>query len=217
MVRLTRDRDLPVHYEESPLGPVVRAAGWPAGIVAIVAGIATFVGAESGLGEAVAAGFVLIGCTFERKVNYLARQSLFRFPLGPMIRMLDAIPLDRDGLGLSGMKETLRRLRRGEPVLIFPEGTRSKDGEMGPLMPGVCALARRGRAPILPVGIAGAFDAWPRHRWIPYPTVVEVHVGEPIERQWIDDSDDSELLTELESRIRKCWLAAHATRQSRIH
>jgi len=94
MVRITRDRDLPVHYEESPLGPVVRAAGWPAGIVAIVAGIATFVGAESGLGEAVAAVFVLIGCTLVvalvrcRRYEVTVGQRMIELRLGLFRRRL---------------------------------------------------------------------------------------------------------------------------------
>lgn len=155
---------------------------------------------------------VMIGCAFQRKVNYLARESLFRFPLGPLIRMLDAIPLDRDGLGLAGMKETLRRLRRGEPVLVFPEGTRSHDGDMGPLLPGVCALARRGRAPILPVGIAGTFNAWPRRQWMPGPSIVQIQVGSPITHEWLMEQDDKTLLQELELRMKECWEAAEQRR-----
>ncbi|MCA9176204.1 MAG: 1-acyl-sn-glycerol-3-phosphate acyltransferase [Planctomycetales bacterium] len=147
---------------------------------------------------------ILIGCTFDRKVNYLARETLFRFPLGPVIRFLDAIPLNRDGLGLAGMKETLKRLRRGEPVLVFPEGTRSRDGALQPMMPGVCSLARRGRVPILPVGIAGAFESWPRQRLMPLPSVVDVVVGEPISQEWYQQRDDEQLLCELSARIDVC-------------
>lgn len=155
---------------------------------------------------------VLIGCTFDRKINYLARETLFRFPLGPLIRFLDAIPINRDGIGLSGVKETLRRLRRGEPVLVFPEGTRCESGEMGPLQPGICALARRGRAPILPVGIDGAYDAWPRHRLLPLPAVVEVCVGEPISVEQWKAMDDDLLLHTLETRIRRCQQQARELR-----
>ena len=158
---------------------------------------------------------VMLGCAFQRKVNYLARESLFRFPVGPRLHMLDAIPLDRDGLGLSGMKETLRRLRRGEPVLVFPEGTRSANGQIGDLLPGVCSLARRGRAPILPVGIAGTYDAWPRQRVLPKPTIVEIHVGEPIAYDWLMQQDDATLLNELEQQIRACWEAAQQRRVRR--
>jgi len=61
MVRITRDRDLPLHYEASPLRAMVGAVGWPAGIVAIVAGIAAFVRAGSVAAEAVSALFVVAG------------------------------------------------------------------------------------------------------------------------------------------------------------
>src|SRR6266446_5928883 len=69
---------------------------------------------------------VLIGVPTLRPLNYLARETLFRFtPLRWLIRSLSAMPIDREGLGISGLKETLRRLRRGEIVVIFPEGTRT--------------------------------------------------------------------------------------------
>ena len=77
-------------------------------------------------------------------MNYLARQTLFHFPpLGWLISTLDAIPIDRDGLGLTGIKESLRRLKRGEMVLIFPEGRRSSDGEIATFRPGFTVLAAR--------------------------------------------------------------------------
>ena len=109
----------------------------------------------------------LVGAGCWRRMNYLARKTLFHFaPLGWLIRSLDAIPIDRDGLGLNGIKESLRRLKRGEMVLIFPEGTRTRDGEMAPFRPGFTVLAARSKAWILPVAIEGAFDAWPRSREI---------------------------------------------------
>ena len=67
----------------------------------------------------------------------MARKTLFDvFLFGRLIRYLESIPIDRDGLGISGIKETLRRLKRGEMVLIFPEGTRTLDGQVGSLKPG---------------------------------------------------------------------------------
>src|SRR5262249_14976904 len=83
----------------------------------------------------------LIGLACDRRLNYLARDTLFRFaPFRWLIKSLDAIPIDREGLGLGGLKETLKRLKREEMVLIFPEGTRTRDGEISPLKPGFCAL-----------------------------------------------------------------------------
>jgi len=148
---------------------------------------------------------VLVGLCSNRRLNYLARESLFAFaPFRWLIQSLDAIAIDREGLGLAGLKETLRRLRRGELVLIFPEGTRTHDGEVGPLKPGFCSLARRGRVPLVPVGIDGAFDAWPRdHRW---PSLAAIHVciGEPITVDQVRQLDDDRLVAELRRRICEC-------------
>lgn len=70
---------------------------------------------------------IVIGCNCPRRLNFLARKKLFKFPLGMFLKVLDAISIDRDGIGIGGMKETLRRLRKNEPMLMFPEGQRSSD------------------------------------------------------------------------------------------
>jgi 1-acyl-sn-glycerol-3-phosphate acyltransferase len=156
----------------------------------------------------------LIGLAFERRLNYLARQGLFEIPvLRQMIRFLDAIPIDREGTGLAGLKETLRRLKQGELVLVFPEGTRSEDGEMAPLKPGVIAVARRCHAPLLPVGLDGAYDVLPRTSVLPRPAVVHLVIGEPITPEEVASLDDESLLAELERRIRACHAVARRGRR----
>ena len=152
---------------------------------------------------------VLVGLTCDRRLNYLARASLFDAqPLRSLIQFLDAIPIDRDGLGLAGLKETLRRLRQGEFVLIFPEGTRTGDGNVRPLKPGFCAVARRGRVPLIPVGIAGAFEAWPRKEKLPRPAPIRVVIGQPIKPEEFETWTDNQLVAELEQRIRDCHARA---------
>ena len=156
---------------------------------------------------------VLLGLTFDRRLNYLARKSLFRFaPFGWLIDFLDAIPIDREGGGLAGLKEALRRLRRGEMVLIFPEGTRSRDGEVGSLETGFCALARRGEVTLLPVGIDGAFQAWPRSAWLPSLAMIHIRVGTPIAPPTVKRFSDEMLVQELERRIKACHADARASR-----
>ncbi len=156
---------------------------------------------------------VLLGLACDRRLNYLARESLFRFtPFRWLIQSLDAIPIDREGVGLSGLKETLRRLKQAELVLIFPEGTRTRDGQISPLKPGFCALARRGRAPLVPVGIEGAFEAFPRGAPFPLPARLAVVFGEPLTQEDVAGLSDQALVAEVERRMRLCHSQAQRLR-----
>jgi 1-acyl-sn-glycerol-3-phosphate acyltransferase len=146
-------------------------------------------------------------------LNFLARQSLFVFPpLRWLITSLDAIPIDREGSGLGGLKETLKRLKRAELVLMFPEGTRTPNGEVRPFKPGFCALARRAGVPLLPVGLDGAFSSWPRWRHFPRPGVVHIQFGPPLLPHEIARLDDVALVAEIETRVRVCHATAKAAR-----
>ena len=147
----------------------------------------------------------MVGIGSRRRMNFLARKTLFDFgPLGWIIGSVDAIPIDRDGLGLGGIKESLKRLKRGEMVLIFPEGTRTSDGEIAPFRPGFTTLAVRSHAAILPVAIEGAFQAWPRQRKFPGFGRIRVHYGRPIQPEEYANLDERELLAEVEQRVRAC-------------
>lgn len=150
----------------------------------------------------------LVGMGCMRPINYLARESLFRVPvLREIMRLFDTIPLRREGLALEGIKETLRRLRRGEMVLIFPEGTRCRDGQVGPFRPGFTTLALRSGASILPVGIEGAYQVWPRWRRFPHLMGrIHVHYGFPVSPEEIQSygQDETHLVEHIRDRVRAC-------------
>lgn len=124
----------------------------------------------------------LVGLLLPRQIHYLARASLFTGPraFAWLMRSLNAIPVRREGGDRQSYRESVRRLRAGEAVLMFPEGTRTPDGEIGPLRPGVWNLARRAGVPVVPAVIDGAFEAWPRNRLLPRPAPIRVLFGRPI-------------------------------------
>lgn len=157
----------------------------------------------------------LVGLTCPRRLHYLARQTLFQVPiLGPVIRFFDAIPIDRDGTGLAGLKETLRRVQAGEMVLLFPEGTRTRDGEVGPLKPGLVLLVRRSGVPLVPVGIDGAYQAWPRTQRLPRLGRIAVVIRPPIPAAEVAELNDEAVLARLEQEIRLAHAEARRLRQA---
>ncbi|RMD63260.1 MAG: 1-acyl-sn-glycerol-3-phosphate acyltransferase [Planctomycetota bacterium] len=104
-----------------------------------------------------------------RPLRYVAREGLFRSrALGPLIRSLNAAPVAEGGRAdVRSMRAVLEALQSGGAVLLFPEGTRTPDGSVQPFRKGVGLLLKRARCPVLPVGIAGAYEAWPRSSRLP--------------------------------------------------
>jgi 1-acyl-sn-glycerol-3-phosphate acyltransferase len=125
----------------------------------------------------------LVGCAMKgRQFDFLARAGLFEVRwLKPLIVALHSVPVRESGGDTASIKEILRRLEMGRVVLIFPEGTRTMDGSVGPFKRGAAVILRRSQCPVLPVGIAGAHEAWPRGgKPRAFTGTVVVQVGEPI-------------------------------------
>src|SRR5688572_18799201 len=73
----------------------------------------------------------LVGSGLPRPINYLARETLFRLPVvGGILRSWNAVPVDRDGTSPSGLRNILNRLQKGGAIILFPEGTRTRDGKL---------------------------------------------------------------------------------------
>ncbi len=151
---------------------------------------------------------LVLGILLARPLNYVARSTLFFFPLGPFIRSLGAFPIQRDGIGAQGLKETFRRLKMGGIVTLFPEGTRTSDGELGELKPGIALLASKARVAIVPAAISGTFEAWPKSRSLPVSHPIRVHFGRPITPEQVKSLAAEELTALIRSRILECQAIA---------
>jgi 1-acyl-sn-glycerol-3-phosphate acyltransferase len=124
---------------------------------------------------------LLAGVAMQRKVRFMAKEELFRSPLGGwFLRQLGAFPVRRGEGDRQALKQALAVLEQGGVVGIFPEGTRSPDGRLQQAQTGIAFLARRGRAVVVPVAIAGTRNILPKGAWLPRCARVRILVGEPL-------------------------------------
>ena len=124
---------------------------------------------------------VLAAVGMPRPYHPMARESLFRLaPFRWLIRSLYAFPVRRGRADLGAVREALARLKAGAVVLMFPEGTRTRDGSIGTLHGGPVRIAVRAGVPLVPMVIDGAFEAWPRTALLPRPHTIRVACGRPV-------------------------------------
>ena len=123
----------------------------------------------------------LAGICSRRGVYYLARKTLLKWPFfGPLFPAMNVIPVERDGNDMSALREVIKKIREGNGVLLFPEGTRSKDGNLQPGRAGIGLVIAKTGAPVLPMRIFGAFEAFPKNAKMPHFSPVTVVIGEPL-------------------------------------
>ena len=120
----------------------------------------------------------LVGVACKRAIHYLARKSLLDVPiLGPILPELNVIPVDQKNADRSALMGAIRVVRNGGAVLIFPEGTRSPDGNLQPAQPGIGMIVAKTGAPVVPVKILGSYEVFPRGSSCPRLGPVMVSVG----------------------------------------
>ncbi|NLX05066.1 MAG: 1-acyl-sn-glycerol-3-phosphate acyltransferase [Phycisphaerae bacterium] len=146
---------------------------------------------------------VLVGYGLSRELDYMARDTLFRNPFFErLIRSLNAFPVRRGEVDVSAIKETLRRLKAGRAVLLFPEGTRTVDGRIHEFKPGLAMLARKAAVPVVPAVIDGAFEAWPRKSPVPRPLApIHVYFGQPWTPEQIRSTEPEILVQQLHTQM----------------
>jgi 1-acyl-sn-glycerol-3-phosphate acyltransferase len=101
-----------------------------------------------------------VGWAIAKEIYYLGRKSLFKPPfLSWFLPICNVLPIDREGHDIGGLRRIIKMLQSGESILLFPEGTRSPDGNLQPAEPGAALVAVKANVPILPVRVFGTFES----------------------------------------------------------
>lgn len=119
---------------------------------------------------------------YKRPYTPMVRQTLYDSALGGwLMRGFRGIAVDREKGETGPIKEALGEFEAGRRVLVFPEGTRSRNGALKHFKRGMLLLIKRGKVPVVPMAVEGAFDAWPPGRSLPRLSGrIMAMAGEPI-------------------------------------
>ncbi len=123
----------------------------------------------------------LAGITCDRAIYFLARRTLVEVPLlGWLLPKLNVIPVNQEGIDRSALKALIGVLKSGNAALVFPEGSRTLDGNLQPAQPGLGLMIAKTLAPVVPMRIFGAHQALPRGGGGLHFVPITIVVGEPI-------------------------------------
>lgn len=126
--------------------------------------------------------FALVAGVTKRRMRYMGKAELWKFPLGGrFLEALGAFPVHRGAADREALNTSIAVIEGGEPLVLFPEGTRQHGPVIEPLFEGAAYVAARTGVPIVPVGIGGSERAMQKGKRLPRPVKVHVIVGTPIE------------------------------------
>lgn len=123
----------------------------------------------------------LAAAVTRRRMRFMGKDSLWKVkPIGWIMSALGAFPVTRGSADREALKRCVSVLEAGEPLVLFPEGTRQSGPAVMPLFDGAAYVAVKAGVPIIPVGIGGSEGVMPKHSKMIYPRKCVVVVGEPI-------------------------------------
>jgi 1-acyl-sn-glycerol-3-phosphate acyltransferase len=124
----------------------------------------------------------LAGCVTRRRIRFMGKDTLWKYKWsGALFSSLGAFPVHRGTPDREALRQCEEAVRGGEPVVLFPEGTRQSGNRLHPLFEGAAFVAARTGVPIVPVGIGGSEWAMPKGSKFVFPVKVVIVIGEPIE------------------------------------
>jgi 1-acyl-sn-glycerol-3-phosphate acyltransferase len=123
----------------------------------------------------------LAGISCKREIHFLARKSLLKWPVvGPIFLKINVVPVDQERADMSALKTVIKLVKAGHCTVVFPEGSRTLDGALQPAQPGLGLIIAKTLAPVVPMRIFGAFEAFPRGSKLPRRHPITIVVGEPV-------------------------------------
>ncbi len=133
---------------------------------------------------------VLVGLVMRRPIHFMARDTLFKKNgFGWLLRAVHSVPVRREGASRNSLRAVLDLLEEGRVVLVFPEGTRSRDGRFGKFRNGIVKMSQLAGVPVLPVVVGGSHRALGRGAWLPRPARTRVYFGDPLVFEAKEDAD----------------------------
>jgi len=140
----------------------------------------------------------------EYDFRWMAKKELFSIPVfGPAMRMAGYIPVDRahGRKALKSLEEAAKRIADGTAVIVFPEGTRSKDGRLQPFKSGAMILAIKAGVPLVPMAIAGSHAVLPKGALLAKPGKIVIRIGDPIDTKAYSLKQKTELAERLHETV----------------
>jgi 1-acyl-sn-glycerol-3-phosphate acyltransferase len=137
-------------------------------------------------------------------VRFIAKKSLIWFPLfGWFLHLAGHILLDRQSAqsAVRSLKKASSQLKKGISIIVFPEGTRSPDGEVKEFKRGAFLLAQHSRFPVVPVSISGTYEMLPRQGWCFWPGTIHIRMGEPIPTRDLSHRESNDLMRRVRETI----------------
>jgi 1-acyl-sn-glycerol-3-phosphate acyltransferase len=149
--------------------------------------------------------------TTRRRMMYMGKDSMWKIkPIGVLLTALGSFPVTRGSADLEALKRCIAVLERGDPLVLFPEGTRHRGRIIEPLFDGAAFIAYKTGVPIIPVGIAGSEEIWPPGTKLPRPRKCVAVVGDAIYPKNLGGARASreimgEFTVELQSSLQKVF------------
>ena len=147
---------------------------------------------------------VVLAVRLNRSVNYIAKSELFEGRIGSWLlrTVFNAFPVRQGAGDVGAVRETIHRLREGHLLNLYPEGARSEDGQIGPMLRGVGLIVHRAAVPVVPAVIVGSFEAWPIQRTLFRAKPVRVTYGPPMN---VADLSPDEITALIDRTLRKMF------------